>query len=225
MNTRTTDEHGALLAAKGRRRLRVGATCLCAVWILATGDARARDGSIAGQVTLDLPGASIADLRPIVVYLVPLDRAATAPAPRQLPRIHQKNAKFAPGFMAVSVGQTVEMPNDDAIYHNVFSYSRPNDFDLGLYAAGKSRAVTFEHPGLVKIYCSIHENMNGTIFVSPSRYFDAVDASGSFELTGVPPGRYRLETWCEKLPDTSREIVVTPGERLSPAIPLADDVP
>lgn len=205
------------------RRLPLAAACLCAAWLAGAGGAQTLDGSITGKVTLDLPGTSVAKVRPIVVYLVPLERETSGSPPRKAPQIHQKNAKFAPGFMAIEAGQTIEMPNDDAIYHNVFSYSRPNDFDLGLYAAGRSRSVTFEHPGLVKIYCSIHENMNGTIFVAPSRHFEAVDASGSFEMTGVPPGRYRLETWCEKLPDTSREIVVAPGEPVSVSIPLVDE--
>jgi plastocyanin len=208
--------------ARGAQRL---AALLAAVCALGAAGARAQTGSVRGVVTLDLPGASLANVRPIVVQLVPLDPAGSGPIPQRVPKIHQKNAKFAPGFMAVAAGQTVEMPNDDAIYHNVFSYSRPNDFDLGLYASGSSRSVTLKHPGLVKIYCSIHENMNGTIFVAASPHFDVVDPAGSFQIRDVPPGRYRLETWCEKLPDTSREISVVPGEQLSITVPLAESGP
>ena len=70
------------------------------------------------------------------------------------------------------------MPNDDVIFHNVFSYSTPNDFDLGLYPRGESRAKTFQYPGVVRIYCSIHESMNATIFVAPSIWHAVVGADG-----------------------------------------------
>ena len=185
----------------------------------AQGDA----ASLAGRVTLDLPGATLAQLRPVVVHLEPLAGGQPTPAPRRTPRIHQRKARFSPSFGVVAKGQTVEMVNDDAIFHNVFSYSRPNDFDLGLYPAGQSRSVTFEHPGVVRTYCSIHESMNGLIFVAPSPHFDVVRPDGSFEIRGVPPGRYRVGTWCEKLPATSREVRLDPGARLSLEIPLAPE--
>jgi len=105
------------------------------------------------------------------------------------------------------------MANDDAIYHNVFSYSRPNDFDLGLYPAGESRKLVLRHPGVVKLYCSIHESMNATILVAPTRWFDVVGAKGGYALTGVPPGRYRAVVWAERLPATARVIEIGAGER------------
>jgi hypothetical protein len=136
--------------------------------------------------------------------------------------VHQRDARFAPRFLAVAAGQTVEMPNDDAIYHNVFSYSKPNDFDLGLYPAGQSRSVTLRHPGAVNLYCSIHESMNGTIFVAPSPWFAVLGADGRFAIAGVPPGRYALSTWSERLPATRREVALRAGEALTLEVPLVD---
>lgn len=144
-----------------------------------------------------------------------LDGAAAPPVPASQPKVNQKNARFAPQFLAIAAGQSVAMPNDDAIYHNVFSYSTPNDFDLGLYPAGESRKVTFRHAGVVRTYCSIHESMSGTIFVAPNAYFAVVRPSGDFEIRGVVPGRYRLTTWCERLPAATREIQVDPGKNAS----------
>jgi plastocyanin len=69
--------------------------------------------------------------------------------------MHQREARFAPPFLAIAAGQSVAMENDDAIYHNVFSFSKSNDFDLGLYPAGESRTVTFRYAGVVRTYCSI----------------------------------------------------------------------
>lgn len=172
-------------------------------------------GSVSGRVVLAVEGAQLSDVGPLVVYLEAPDGRTFPPLPRA-PRVHQKDATFSPGFLVVARGQRVEMPNDDAIYHNVFSYSRPNGFDLGLYPAGESRSVTFEHAGVVRTYCSIHESMSGTIFVAPTPWFDVVrlDAGGSggrFEIRGVPPGSWRVRTWCERLPALARDVVVTPG--------------
>jgi plastocyanin len=172
-------------------------------------------GGVRGRVVLDLAGASVADVGPVVVFLDGIDKPLSFAPPEQQPAVHQRDARFAPSFIAVAAGTTVQMPNDDAIFHNVFSYSKPNDFDLGLYPAGQSRSVTFRYPGVVKAYCSIHESMNGTIYVSPSPWFTTAGASGTFSIAGVPPGRYKLETWCEKLPATEREIAIRPGETLS----------
>jgi plastocyanin len=126
--------------------------------------------------------------------------------------LRQKNARFAPGFMVVSAGESVKMPNEDAIYHNVFSYSKPNEFDLGLYPPLASRDVKLLHPGVVKVYCSIHESMSAIILVTPTSDFARVKSSGKFEIRDVQPGRYRLHVWSEKLPEQTRSISIAAGD-------------
>ncbi len=177
--------------------------------------------TVQGRVTLSVSGARVSQLGPVVVYFDAVDGKLEFPVPREVPKVRQRNAEFSPRFRVVVVGQTVEMLNDDAIYHNVFSYSRPNDFDLGIYPAGQSRSVTFAYPGVVKTYCSFHESMNGTILVAPTPHFDIVGPSGAFAIRGVPAGRYRLKTWNERLPETSREITLAPGSTISLEISLA----
>jgi hypothetical protein len=172
-------------------------------------------GRVRGRLVLDLPGTTLVDVGPVVVFLDGADKPLSFAPPQEQPAVHQRDARFAPSFIAIAAGTTVQMPNDDAIFHNVFSYSKPNDFDLGLYPAGQSRSVAFKHPGVVKAYCSIHESMNGTIYVAPSPWFTTAGPTGRFEIAGVPPGRYKLATWSEKLPATERELVVRPGETVA----------
>ncbi len=178
---------------------------------LASASARAgADAQVEGRVSVDVAQLRLDDLGPVVVYLEAID-ALPAP-PSESPReVRQHNARFEPRFIAVAVGQPVAMPNDDTIYHNVFSYSRPNDFDLGLYRSGESKTLRFDHPGPVRLYCSIHEGMNGLIFVAPSALFAIPDARGAFSIKGVSPGRYRVKLWTERAPELSREILVAAG--------------
>ena len=171
-------------------------------------------GELRGTVALGVAGVPLAAVAPVVVYLEALDApAAAAPAPRAVARMRQRDARFSPSFLVVAAGQSVEMANDDAIYHNVFSYSRPNDFDLGLYPAGESRMLSLRHPGVVKLYCSIHESMNATILVTPTRWFDVVNAKGGYSLTGVPAGRYRAVGWAERLPSATRVSEIAAGQQ------------
>jgi plastocyanin len=170
--------------------------------------AQAESGSVRGRVVLDLADTSVALVGPVVVFLDAVEGELAFVTPREKVRIDQENATFTPSFRIVVKGQEVEMPNLDHIYHNAFSYSRPNDFDLGLYPAGESRSVRLEHAGIVKTYCAIHENMSLTIFVAPSPWVTRVLPSGEFVIRGVPPGRYMLHSWAERLPDHAQEIRV-----------------
>jgi hypothetical protein len=183
-------------------------------------------GRVEGRVRIAVEGASAFGVGPIVVYLEPLEAIPhpRRPAVRE-PQLRQRDAQFTPGFLVVAAGQEVSMPNEDRIFHNVFSYSRGNRFDLGLYAGGESRSVTFDQPGVVKIYCSIHESMSASVYVAPSGLFAQVSDAGLFSLADVPEGRYRLRTWCERLPETQQEIRVQAGRTLELEIAIGAPAP
>jgi len=129
-------------------------------------------------------------------------------------KVAQQGAVFLPHVMPVLVGTTVEWPNDDDIYHNVFSMSDPKQFDLGLYKGNPpNKRVTFDKPGRVDVFCSIHENMHCIILVLENPYFAATDEDGHYRISDVPPGTYKLRAWHERLPADEREITVpTNGE-------------
>ena len=179
----------------------------------ATGGEPAQTGVVRGRVVLGVAGASMDDLGPIVVTLDAPEEGSRLDfaVPTAVPEMRQSGVRFRPRLLVVTVGQRVALPNDDAIYHNVFSFSKPNDFDLGLYPQGESRSVVLRHPGVVRTYCSIHESMSGTILVAPSPWHAVADASGAFEIRGVPPGRYRLWVWNDRLPRVVRRIRVDAG--------------
>lgn len=142
--------------------------------------------------------------------------AAKPVAPK--PRMSQKDMMFSPAVMAVSVGTTVEFPNLDSYFHNVFSYSSTKKFDLGRYPQGKSQEVTFDKPGLVKVFCEIHYSMRAYIHVFESPYFAVSNEKGEFTIPAVAPGRYTMHIWQENLPELTEEIVV-PSDSVFVAVP------
>ena len=124
-------------------------------------------------------------------------------------KVTQEGAQFSPHVLPIVAGTTVEWPNNDRIYHNVFSFSDAKQFDLGLYKSGDSKSVTFDKPGRVDVFCSIHSTMNCIVLVLENPYFAKADAKGAYAITNVPPGTYKLKAWHERLPMQEKEITVT----------------
>jgi plastocyanin len=109
--------------------------------------------------------------------------------------LDQRNLSFSPRVLVVQVGTTVELPNNDRVFHNVFSFRDGKRFDLGLYPVGTVRHVTFDHVGLSRIFCNIHPNMAAYVLAVDSPYFDVSDDHGRFTITGVTTGAYTYHAW------------------------------
>jgi plastocyanin len=121
----------------------------------------------------------------------------------------QKGAMFEPHVLPVMMGTKVEWPNHDDIYHNVFSFSESNPFDLGLYKRDDPmKSVTFTNPGRVDVFCSIHSRMNCIVLVLENPFFAATDKKGKYQILNVPAGTYKLKAWHERLPSLAKEITV-----------------
>ncbi len=123
----------------------------------------------------------------------------------------QKDASFEPHVLPVAVGTTVRWPNQDDIFHNVFSMSEPKQFDLGLYHGEKTPEIRFDHVGRVDVFCAIHSKMHCIILVLPNAFFAKGDAKGRFAIKDVPPGTYKLRGWHERLPSRVVDVVVPPS--------------
>jgi plastocyanin len=123
-------------------------------------------------------------------------------------KINQKGAMFSPHVLPVMVGATVEWPNQDEILHNVFSISDTKPFDLGLYKHPELKRVTFDKPGRVDAFCSIHKAMHCIILVLENPYFTVADDRGRYAIPNVAAGTYKLKAWHERLPSQTRELTV-----------------
>jgi plastocyanin len=110
-------------------------------------------------------------------------------------KIAQRKKQFEPRVSIASVGSTVDFPNFDRVFHNVFSLSTPRSFDLGLYRKGKSKSVRFDDPGLVQVYCNIHPHMAAYLMIVDSARHGVADSDGVITLRAIPAGRQTVEGW------------------------------
>lgn len=152
-----------------------------------------------------------------VVYAESLDMRVT-PQPGRY-QLLQRNKTFIPRVLAVPVGSSVDFPNSDPIFHNVFSLARPNPFDLGLYRSGSTKSRVFTDAATYRVFCNIHPQMTAVILVLPTSFITEVDSSGAFRLD-LPAGRYRVTAWSERSQPATVEVMVPASGATSPDLIL-----
>jgi plastocyanin len=160
----------------------------------------------------------------IAVWLEPDNGGARASKPITA-TIEQRDRRFDPELLIVPVGSTVAFPNQDPIFHNIFSLSRAQSFDLGYYPKGQSRSVRFQRPGVVQVYCHVHPNMYAAVVVTDTPWFGKPGAGGTVSWKDVPPGKYRMLAW-HKVAGLFRKDVTVPDAgpvSVTLSIPLDED--
>lgn len=179
-------------------------------------------GTISGRVTLEPPPpqrrtarsrtydgrSDVIQQLPAVVYL----RGAISGGPSAARAVMtQRDTTFIPGVVPVMVGGTVEFPNEDPFFHNVFSYSEAKRLDLGRYPQGESKEEVFDEVGIVEVFCEVHREMRGAIIVTENPYHAVVDEDGRFTISGIPAGEHSVVFWSADHRAIERTINVTDG--------------
>ena len=234
-------ESSELQNSQRSRRSQLGRQCLaiCACFFvgiaifavppLSVHGLAARAGAIRGRVELRRIASSperrpnvadlgtptalrdISDRLKSVVYLASAPRGAFDEVEPGHVVLDQRDERFVPHVLAVTTGTIVDFPNSDRIYHNVFSLSKTKPFDLGRYAAGHSRPVRFDRPGVVRVFCDIHSHMNAFILVFGHPFFSLTDTDGRYRIDNVPPGTYNLIAWNEGVSSEPKPVMVPEG--------------
>jgi plastocyanin len=163
-------------------------------------------GNIVGKVT----GASDA-----VVYVEDIVVATRGTA-----TMKQENKQFLPSVLVVQKGTTVQFPNLDAFFHNVFSVTPDSSFDLGSYRQGETKGVTMSKPGVVSVYCNMHPQMVGHILVVPNGNFVRAGKDGFFRISNVPAGRHRIVAWAPDAKAVATEAEVSDAEAVTVELEL-----
>ena len=176
----------------------------------------AQDATVRGTVNVLHHASNASGSADVIIWLTPSGPAG-AVTPSAMVRLVQKDKRFTPHVLAVTVGTQIEFPNQDPFFHDVFSIYRGKPFDLGLYESGTARKIQFSQPGVSYIFCNIHPQMNAVVVVLKTAHFAITGKDGSLRIGHLTPGQYKLEAWYEFASDSelaalSRDIEITPGE-------------
>ena len=147
-------------------------------------------------------------IREFVIYIDQSPTQKPEVPKEEVQVVTQKDATFRPHVLPILVGTTVKWPNDDEILHNVFSISAPKEFDLDLYKKPEVKRVTFDKPGRVDVFCSIHKDMHCVVLVLENPAFTVTNSKGHYALPKIPAGTYRLKAWHERMPSVAKEVIV-----------------
>ena len=166
---------------------------LAAVLFASDASGKPASGNVRGSVTVLVRGKAKPDRSGVVVYL---EKVPGTPAkPKNNAVIRQREKQFHPPLTIVVRGTTVDFPNEDKIFHNVFSVSRPARFDLGLYKSGTAKSVEMKRAGTVDVYCNIHPGMVAKVKVLDNAFYTITGPDGAFRIDGVAPGEYPIVAW------------------------------
>lgn len=176
--------------------------------------------------SVDSKGRASAD---VVVWLKPLDDATQTPDPAlRRQKLVQFHKTFEPHLLVVQTGSTVDFPNRDPFFHNVFSLFEGKRFDLGLYEAGVTNSVRFDRVGVSFLFCNIHPEMSAVVVSVDTPFYGVSDRNGKVTIANVPDGRYEVHYWSERaLPESlkplTRTITISNSERNLPAVQIAEN--
>jgi len=205
------------------------ATLLAFGFLIAVGGRVQAGATIEGHVVLpDKPSVDVINKRYQLngeqVVIAPDPPAAVVYLEGQFPvskkiidaQMAQKNIDFVPRLLPIQVGTTVEFPNQDPMYHSIFSFSAPKRFDLGRYRSDETPvpSVVFDKPGAVVLHCDIHENMRAIILVLETPYFVKTDAKGNYRITNLPPGNYQFKAWLNNRTILGKPVTLKDGGTL-----------
>ncbi len=202
-------------------RMHLVTSVLVLVSMLATVDAAPKGGTVTGRVKVTASGTARKDHAGVVVYL----EGVPAPKGQSTAKnavIRQRDKQFDPPLTIVVKGATVDFPNEDKIFHNVFSVSRPARFDLGLYKSGAQKSVEMKRPGTVDVYCNIHPEMIAKVKVLDNAFYATTDKTGAFTIENVPAGQYPIVAWVPSGNEARGTVTVTDGGRATLELTVAD---
>lgn len=211
------------------RWLHLVALCAAPALLMGSASAAAHEttADVTGTLVLVQEGRNVAEgVDQAVVFFTPAKKPKpAAPADRvaapEIPEMATVRKTFTPRMLVVPVGSQVRFPNQDPILHNAFSVSPGNAFDLGLVGKGDGKTITFKEPGLVRVFCNVHQQMAGYVLVLDTPYSVHPDARGAFTLAGLPVGPGTLSVWHERGELTTQQVTLPLRAPVALSLPVS----
>jgi plastocyanin len=168
------------------------------------------DCHLGGPVLMDESLAVDAGgLRNVIVYVKdgpPVD------VPSGPVAMDQVNCRFSPHVVAVRTGQILQFHSSDPVPHNVRARCEANEsFNFMMGSAGQSQDKTFAKPEFFQVHCDVHPWMNGWVGVFDHPLFAVTGDGGKFRIEHLPPGKYTLVAWQERLGTREQPLTVSDG--------------
>lgn len=134
-------------------------------------------------------------------------KGAPAPPPGKA-TLDQRRCRYLPHVQAVAVGSTLEILNGDPILHNVHGWTgKASAFNVAMPLRDHKVPRRLDRPGLIRVSCDVHAWMGAWILVTDAP-FAVSGGDGRFAVSGLPPGRYTVTAWHERLGEKSAEVTV-----------------
>jgi plastocyanin len=129
--------------------------------------------------------------------------------PKEPVRVANERCIYVPRVSGAQTNQTIEFINNDPTAHNIHGISSQGDFNFTLLGKGLTNTVKLRKPELVlNVKCDLHPWMRGSVGVFSHPYFRVTGPDGSFEMSGLPPGVYEIETWHERFGVKSAKVTL-----------------
>jgi len=147
-------------------------------------------------------------IRSAVVWIEKPPAPAASEALPSATSMDQKECMFSPRVVIVPAGGRIDFLNSDRLLHNLHSTPSANPPFNRTQPKGRTITISFSHPEIIRVTCDLHSWMRGWVVVAEHPFYALTDGAGGFELRGLPPGRYTLKVWQERLGTISKEVVV-----------------
>lgn len=157
----------------------------------------------------DLVVSAQKEVRNAVVWIDNPPAGGGDATPADKVEIDQNGCTFVPRVVVVPVGGTVDFLNSDRLLHNIHATPKLNAAFNRTQPKNRTIPVTFTKPEIVKINCDLHSWMTAWVVVAPHRWYAVTGPDGTFAFDNLPPGKYQLSVWHERLGTVPGTVTVT----------------
>ena len=160
-------------------------------------------------------------IKDVVASLPNIQKGKALGKPEKPPVLDQKNCEYHPYAQIIPVNTTLEITNSDDVLHNIKTKGgTKTSFNIAQPKFKRKLTMEFKNPEIVQVECNVHGWMNAIVVVEDNPYDALTDASGSFKITDVPPGKYTVKVWHSKLGEQTKEVTVGPKEEVRVAFEM-----